>query len=138
MTNQIFWSTFDPSIATISNTDGARGVARGLAVGSTSAVAALPSNIRDTVVLTVSPPVVTSIALTPANPQVPAGRSVQLTAIGTLTDQSVAEVTRARSKRAKRAEPAPGCFRLGLGLGRALGLGRVTIGGPLNSRSSCR
>jgi uncharacterized protein YjdB len=88
LTSQVTWAAGTPSVASVS----AAGVATARAVGSTTISAAL-GGITGATVLTVTPAVLLSIAVTPANPGVPKGESKQLAAVGTYSDNSNQDLT---------------------------------------------
>src|SRR5262249_598831 len=76
---------------TISNTAGSQGLASALATGA-STITASAAGLSGNTSLTVIAPLA-SIAVTPANPHVPKGESVQFIATGTLTDNSTMNLT---------------------------------------------
>ena len=92
LTSQVAWASSNPSVATISSKTG---LATSLALGTTSITVSFgkftapPADI-----LTVSAPIVESIAVTPANPILALGlTTVQFTAIGTFSDGSMQNLT---------------------------------------------
>jgi 6-phosphogluconolactonase (cycloisomerase 2 family) len=87
LTASVTWSTSDPGVATISNSPGSSGLASVLAAGQTQIGATL-NNISATTTLTVQPSALISISVTPSNPMVKVGATVQFTAIGTYQDGS--------------------------------------------------
>jgi trimeric autotransporter adhesin len=92
ITTQVTWASATTSVATISNASGSQGLATAIATG-TSTISAVLSGITGTTVLTVSAAVLQSIAVTPANPSVPAGGTEQFTATGTFSDKSTQNIT---------------------------------------------
>jgi hypothetical protein len=86
------WTASNPAVAFISNASGTKGQATAVGEGFTS-VSAIFSSIASTAQLTVTPAVLTSLAVTPENPSVPLGATQQFTAIGTFTDNSEQDVT---------------------------------------------
>jgi 6-phosphogluconolactonase (cycloisomerase 2 family) len=88
ITSTATWSSSATSVATISST----GAAATLATGSTT-IKAVVGSINGSTVLTVTPPALVSIAVTPANPSVAKGTPQQFTATGTYTDNSTANLT---------------------------------------------
>lgn len=92
ITTQVTWSSANTAIATISNSDGSRGLAQGVAEGSTTIRAAL-SGVTGTASVTVDAAVLQSIAVSPANKSVAKGVSVQYAAIGTYSDNSTHDIT---------------------------------------------
>jgi hypothetical protein len=92
LTNQVTWASATASVATISNTTGSQGLANALAQG-TSSISATLNGISGSTTLTVTAPVLRSIAVTPADPSVPKGLTQQFTATGTLSDNSTEDLT---------------------------------------------
>ncbi|HYM74716.1 MAG TPA: choice-of-anchor D domain-containing protein [Candidatus Dormibacteraeota bacterium] len=82
------WASSATSIATVS----AGGLASTLAQGTTN-ISATSGTIVGTAKLTVTAPVLVSIAISPANPSLSVGMSQQLTATGTYTDGSTQDLT---------------------------------------------
>ncbi len=92
ITNSVVWSLSDNSIATISNTAGSRGLATGVAVGSTSIIATSGS-VSGSTTLTVTAAALVSITVTPPNPSIAKGTHQQFTAIGNFTDNTTKDIT---------------------------------------------
>jgi len=82
------WSSSDQTLATI---DG-KGLAKTLLQG-TPTIQAQYGGFNASTMLTIGPPVLASIAVTPSNPGVALGLSQQFTATGTLTDNSTQDLT---------------------------------------------
>lgn len=83
------WSSATPAVATI---DAASGLAKGLAVG-TSTITALCQGFSANAVLTVTPALLQSIAVTPANGSVHVGFGLQMAATGTYSDGTALDIT---------------------------------------------
>jgi plastocyanin len=92
LTSQVAWGSSNTAVATISNAAGSQGSATAVSIGTSSITAGL-SGISGSTTMTVSAAVVTSIAVTPANPNVPEGETQQFTATGTFSDNSTADIT---------------------------------------------
>ena len=92
LTTQVTWSTGTPATATISNVSGSQGLATSLADGTTTVVATL-SGVTGQTTLTVTPAELVSIAITAAPATLPRGRSVNLIATGTYTDNTSQPIT---------------------------------------------
>ena len=92
ITASVTWSTDDSKIASVSNAAANPGLASAVAVGTTNAHATLGA-INASTLLTVTAAQLVSIAITPANPSVPAGTTQALTATGTYSDASTLDVT---------------------------------------------
>ena len=88
LTNSVFWFSSSGKIVSISNS----GVAGASAVGET-VISATTSAISGDTTVTVSPPALSSIDISPSSPAVLLGRSLQLTAIGLFTDGSSLDLT---------------------------------------------
>lgn len=84
----VTWTSETPAVATID----ANGLVASVTEG-TSLVTAAVGAIVDTTRVTVTPPVLTSITLTPANPALEKSQTVQLGAQGLYSDGSTAPVT---------------------------------------------
>jgi hypothetical protein len=93
LTTQVSWNSDTPGTATVSNASGSKGLATGVAIGTTNVSATLGSVTSPTVPLNVTAATLQSIAVTPANPSIPAGMTQQFTAIGTYSDQSTQDLT---------------------------------------------
>jgi plastocyanin len=92
LTTQVTWASSKTAVATISNAAGKQGLATAVAQGS-STISATLGNINGSTVMTVSPAVLQSIAVTPANPSVAKGLTEQFTATGTYSDSSTQDLT---------------------------------------------
>ncbi len=92
LTSQVTWVSATTSVATISSASGTQGLATGVAMGPCTISATL-NGVTGSTVLTVSAPVLQSIAVSPANPSVPRGETEQCTATGTYSDNSTQNLT---------------------------------------------
>ena len=88
LTGQVSWSSATPSVATISSSGLAAGVATGPAT-----IAATLSGVSGSTVLTVTAPLLDSIAVTPPDPSLATGLTQQFTATGTYSDHSTQNLT---------------------------------------------
>ena len=88
LTATVTWTSSSTTVATISAT----GLASTLSTGSTT-ITAQDGSVSGATTLTVTPAVVTSIAVTPTNPTVVEGTTQQFIATGTYTDGSTANLT---------------------------------------------
>jgi uncharacterized protein YjdB len=88
LTSSATWSSSNTASATISNA----GVANGKAQGSASISAAV-SGVSGSTTLTVTAPALVSLAVSPANPSIALGTTVQFAATGTFTDGSTQNLT---------------------------------------------
>ena len=92
LTTLVTWISSDTSVASISNAANSNGLATALSQGSVTIKAALGSVIGSTS-LTVTPAILVSIAVIPANLSIANGTSQQFAAIGTYTDNSTQPLT---------------------------------------------
>ena len=90
LTTTVVWSTSNPDVATVSS----GGLATAVAATGSAAIKATSGTRTGSTTLHARPPTLTSIAISPADPIVAHGASVQLTAIGTYTDASTKDITR--------------------------------------------
>jgi YD repeat-containing protein len=88
LTNSATWTSSATSVATINSS----GLASTLSQGTTT-ITASSGGFNAQTTLTVSPPALASIAVTPAYPAITAGATQQLTATGTYTDGSHQNLT---------------------------------------------
>jgi hypothetical protein len=88
ITAQVTWASQSTAVATITSS----GLATGQGTGS-STISATQGSIVGSTLLTVSAAVLESIAVTPDNPEVAAGLTVQFTATGTYSDDSTQDLT---------------------------------------------
>jgi uncharacterized protein YjdB len=93
LTASVTWSSSNTGVATVSNSAGSQGLAKGMAAGGPVIITATQGAISGTAQLTVTAAVLVSITVTPANPTVPAGSTQQFTATGTYTDGSALNIT---------------------------------------------
>jgi phospholipase C len=84
----VTWSSSAISVATV----GVAGLATAVAAGTTTVSASL-NGVSGAASLTVNPPALLSIALTPSNPSIALGTTQQFTATGTYSDGSTQNLT---------------------------------------------
>ena len=94
LTASAAWTSSDPTVASISNASASHGLATGVSPGSVTITAA-SGTISGSTSLAVTPAVLVSIALIPANPSIANGTRQQFAATGTYTDASTHDVTAA-------------------------------------------
>ncbi|HVV81990.1 MAG TPA: Ig-like domain-containing protein [Kofleriaceae bacterium] len=92
LTDQVLWSSTDEGVATISNAGATHGVATSVSPGTTLIGASL-GGVSDETQLTVTPVALESIDVSPANPSMAKGRTVQLTATGHYSDHTSGDIT---------------------------------------------
>ncbi|MSP61565.1 MAG: hypothetical protein EXR72_14745 [Myxococcales bacterium] len=96
LTLSVTWVSSNPNVASVSNANGSEGVATGLGKGQTEISATL-GNVSGKTTLTVSDATLTSVDLSPTNPTIAKGTSLQFSATGTYSDKSTQDVTSAVS-----------------------------------------
>ncbi len=94
LTQQVTWSSSDRTVATISNAAGSKGIATPARVGST-VVSATLGGVKGSATLTVSHATLVSITLTPANPSLQVGETLQFTATGYYSNGMELDITKA-------------------------------------------
>jgi 6-phosphogluconolactonase (cycloisomerase 2 family) len=118
------WASSATTIATVS----AAGVATGLAAG-TSSVSATWNGVAGNVTLTVKPPNLLSIIVSPNKPNIPVRRTLQFSALGSYTDGSTQDLT--NSVAWTSSDTATATISTGsnsAGLATAVALGTTQIG----------
>lgn len=93
ITSSVSWNSSNTSVATISNTPGSNGLATSLRQGTTAITASLSGITSTSVVLTITPAALVSIAVTPASADIVVGATRQFGATGTFTDGSLHNLT---------------------------------------------
>jgi uncharacterized protein YjdB len=86
------WVTSAPSVATLSNASGTRGLATGVG-GGTTTITATYGTVSDATSLTVTTSPMTAIIVTPANRSIPLGGQVQYTATAQYADGTLQDLT---------------------------------------------
>ncbi len=86
------WSSSAPTVATVSGALGSQGLARGLAVGTTTIWVTLGGVVGSTQ-LTITPATLQQVQVTPNAPSLAAGLSLQLTATGVYSDGSTQDLS---------------------------------------------
>lgn len=93
LTTSVTWLSSNESAATISNVDGSRGLAHGVAIGTTTITATMDAITSNAAPLNVVAPVILSIAVTPASFTLNPAETQQLTATATFSDGSTIDVS---------------------------------------------
>lgn len=88
LTAQVAWSSSSTAVATISG----GGMAKGM-TGGTTMITASMQNVSGNSTFTVTPAVLNRIEVTPTNPSLAKGSTVQLTATGVYSDNSTKDLT---------------------------------------------
>jgi trimeric autotransporter adhesin len=123
VTTSVTWNSSMPSVATI----GASGVGAGLAPGQTTITASLGS-VLNSVVLTITPAVLTGITVNPVNPFLLIGSTQQFTATGTFSDNSTQDVTGTANWNSSNANVANVSTGLASGVTAGTSLISATLG----------
>jgi uncharacterized protein YjdB len=92
LTSQVSWTSSDDTIAEISDMLTTKGLVTGIAVGSAQITATL-DGVQGSATVIVTPATVTSIEVTPANPSISKGTSVQLVATAHFSDSTTEDLT---------------------------------------------
>jgi hypothetical protein len=88
----VTWSSSDATKATISNAGGTNGKATTVAAGTTT-ITATQGGVSGSTTLIVSSAALVSIEVTPDDPTILVGNSIQFTATGTYSDSSTQDLT---------------------------------------------
>jgi hypothetical protein len=118
ITLSVTWSSSVPTVATIAST----GIATAAGTGSSVITAALGS-LTGSTTLTVQPALV-SLAITPANPVIHVGSTLQLTCTGTYSDNSTRDLTGTATWTQSNSNPAT---ISGTGLATGISAGNTTV-----------
>jgi hypothetical protein len=101
------WSSSDTTVATISNApDDSKGLTQAIAVGTTTITATF-GGISKTEILTVTAPVLQSIAISPLNPSVLSLSKAAFTATGTYSDGTTPDITSQVAWKSSNTNVAP-------------------------------
>ena len=92
LTNQVSWTSANGGVARISDAPATKGLVTGLGAWSTAITVTL-GGIQGSTTLTVSPPTLTSLTITPPSPSIAKGTSLQLSATGNFSDGSTQDLT---------------------------------------------
>jgi uncharacterized protein YjdB len=121
LSGTVTWISSDKTVVTVNNS----GVATGAGIGTSSITATLNGKTSDAVTLTVTAPVIVSLAVTPSSPSVMVGSTVNLFATATYSDGTPVDVTSSASWSSTNT----GIATVGLNSGVATGVatGSTTI-----------
>jgi uncharacterized protein YjdB len=93
-TEDVEWISSDPAVVSVSNVCGCHGEVMAVGPGQATVTAThVEQGLAAVIVVTVGPPALSRIVILPRVPVLTAGTTLQLTAQGTLTDGSTADVT---------------------------------------------
>lgn len=92
LTADVTWSSSAPTVASVSNAEGSRGLAAGLTVGVTTIRATIGS-LSGASSLTVTAAPLVAIEITPLSPQIARGTDQQFTAVGAFSNNTTQDLT---------------------------------------------
>ena len=92
LTSLVSWSSSTTTVATVSNAAGSNGLATPIIAGQTTITASF-GGISGTSQLTVTAATLTGITITPPNPQIALGTTLQFTATGDYSDATTQDIT---------------------------------------------
>lgn len=135
LTASVAWTIDDAKVASVSNADATPGLTSALGLGTT-AVHATSGTVTAQTTITVTAAKLVSIAITPANPTLPAGTSQALVATGTYSDASTLDVTTSAVWSSSTTRVATVSNATGTqGLATAVAMGSSTLTATLNGVS---
>ena len=131
LTRQVAWSASDAAVASVDNAAGDRGLASADGIGATVVCATL-DGVTGTTDFTVTPAVLVSIQVTPANAAIAKGTTRQLAATGLYTDHTTQDLTTQVIWGTTDASVASVGNAAGSnGLASAVGVGRISVSASL-------
>jgi hypothetical protein len=132
MTFDSAWSSSDPAVATVSNADSNKGFTQGLTVGTTT-IQALFGTASDSTQLTITPAILTTLKVTPANTSIVGfAKTVNFVANGTYSDGTTAVLT----TQVAWASSIPGVATIATsGVATTVAAGTTSISATLNGIS---
>ncbi|MCU1299373.1 MAG: LigC protein [Acidobacteriaceae bacterium] len=92
VTGIVTWSSSAAAVATISNAISTHGWAKGIAQGQ-STITATSASVQASAVLNVTNATISSVAINPANPNIPLGTNQVFAALGTFSDNTIQDIT---------------------------------------------
>ena len=93
LTSSVAWSSSNNLVATVSNTAGSQGLAKGVSAGGPVVIAATQGAVSGSAQLTVTAATLQSITVSPASTSVPSGLTTPFTATGHYSDSSTQNLT---------------------------------------------
>jgi hypothetical protein len=131
LTPWVTWGSSDPTVATVSNAPYQQGHVAALQQGTTTVSASIAGK-SDSTKLTVTPAVLSSIAISPVFPSIAKGTSIQLYATGVYSDKTTQDLTKlvtwSSSDASVSIANAPG----GEGVATGVDMGQSTIKATLD------
>ena len=133
LTGRVTWSSSNQSVAVISDDAGSKGLATGIAPGTTE-IGARYGSVADETTLTVTDAQLVTIEVTPINPSVAVGQTRQFTATGLFSDGTTQDLTgRVTWSSSNRAVARISNANRSAGLATGLGAGPAEIGAHYGS-----
>lgn len=126
VTSLVTWSSTNAAQASISNSSGTRGLATANGVGAPTIQAQL-NGMTGSTTMTVNTAALVSIALTPFQPSLPKGITQQMTATGTFSDGTTANITGTATWSSNNGNATVSNSAPSKGLATAVNLGNSTI-----------
>lgn len=135
VTSLATWESLQPAVASVSNVAGTKGNATGLSTGTATIRATLAARSGSTT-LTVTGATLSSISVTPVNPTLAKGTSVQFLATGLYSDNTTQDLTAASTWSSSASGVVSVSNAAGTkGLARADGVGSATVTAQVSGRS---
>ncbi len=135
LTRSVVWSSSNTAVASISNNTGSHGVATGNAAGTASITATLGA-VSGSTNLTVTAATLTSISVTPTDPEGAKGTTQQFAATGIYSDNSTSDLTDLVTWSTGSVQVAIVSNRAGTkGMGYAYDLGSTSVTATLGAVS---
>lgn len=128
LTQSVQWTAAPASVATISNVGGSIGIATGVAVGNATITAIFAAQVG-TASLSVTNATLTSITISPGNPQIGAGGTQQFVATGNFSDGTTQNITNQVTWTSSNVNVA---VINAVGLATSAGTGTTTVKAALN------
>jgi len=128
ITNDVAWSSSDPSVATISNTPGSKGLATAIksSTSTTSKISASFNGVVNFAPLNVNSTTLVSIALTPLTSTLAPASTLQYSAIGTYSDGTTLNINRLAQWSSSDSTVAT-VTAFGSATGQAAGAATITV-----------
>jgi uncharacterized protein YjdB len=127
LTSDAVWASSAPDVATVSDAENSKGFAQAIAVGSTN-ISASFDEITGSAPLTVTVPVLQTIAISPLNPTILSLMPQKFTATGMYSDGSTVDIT----SQASWSSSDSAFATVNNGLATALAQGSATISAALD------
>ena len=128
LTTWATWTSSNTGVATISNAPGSQGLATAVSEGTTTISSSFSGVLSSMATLTVTPAVLTSVTVTPADPSIALGKTQQFTATGTFSDGKTQNITSSASWSSSNVLVSTISNTAGSnGLAASVGVGSTTI-----------